>query len=76
MLKLYIWTKVPCSLQILLLVHPLQRLKWSLILKCAKKYVHAMKAFALLAPNFASSKIIPTLQAFHLLMLPSLALIL
>jgi len=55
---------------------PLQKFKWSLTLRCAGKYVHAMKAFAPLTPNFVSLEIISTLQAFHLSMLPSPTLIL
>ncbi len=35
---------------------PLQKFKWSLTLRCARKYVHAMKAFAPLTPNFVSLK--------------------
>ncbi len=54
----------------------LQRLRSSLTLKCARKYVHVVKAFAPLGAIFASSKIIPTLQVLHLSMLPSPTLIL
>ncbi len=43
----------------------------NLVLECAEKYAHAIRAMAPLALTFSSSEIVPTLQAFHLLISPS-----
>jgi hypothetical protein len=43
----------------------------NLVLECAEKYAHAIRAMAPLALTFSSSEIVPTLQAFHLSVSPS-----